>query len=268
MLDTVARENAQAQWTRNPCGGAVAKGGSRVSYFKRVELERYKQQPWMHDLFRFEQYGGAKVLEIGVGLGTDLIQFADAGADCHAIDITDEHMNLARENFALRGYQVDIRRSDATAIQHPDETFDVVYSFGVVHHIPEIDKVLTEVHRVLKPGGKALISVYHKWSLFHLASVLLLNGLLKLKLFRLGYRGLLATIETGADGKEIAPYVRLYSRKEFAKAMRSAGLTPTISVRQCHPYDMGRVGSILPYSLFKLLDRHMGWYVVAEATKA
>jgi SAM-dependent methyltransferase len=267
MFDIPARENAQAQWNANPCG-AVETSGSRRSYFKRVEIERYKQQSWMHDFFRFEQYADARVLEIGVGHGTDLLQFADAGADCHAIDITDEHMNLARENFALRGLPVDIRRSDAADIQHPSDSFDVVYSFGVVHHIPEIEQVLAEVHRVLKPGGKALLSVYHRWSLFFLFTVLVVHGILLLKLFRLGYAGLLANaIERGADGREIVPYIRVYGGGEWWRMLEKAGFRTTVQIRQCNPSDISFLGNLLPLGLFSLLDRRAGWYVVAEAVK-
>lgn len=266
MVDVLARQNAQAQWTASPCG-AVEQTETRLSFFKRVEIERYKQQPWMHDFFHYDRFRGQRVLEIGVGLGTDLMQFADAGAHCHAIDITEEHMNFARENFAVRGKPVDIRRSDATDIEHPDATFDVVYSFGVLHHLPEIDAALAEAYRVLKPGGKALISVYHRWSLFFLGSVLLFNGLLRLKLLTLGYAGLLSTIELGANGTSIAPYVKLYSRKSLAEVMARAGFETKISVRQCSPTDLGRAGYLLPAGLFKLLERRMGWYVIAEAVK-
>ncbi len=268
-IDTTAREAAVKQWTENPCGSqAGPDGANRVAFFKRVEIERYKQQPWQHDFFQFEQFAGKRVLEIGVGLGTDLLQFAEAGADCHAIDITEEHMKLARENMALHGYQADIRRSDATAIDFPDNYFDVVYSFGVVHHIPEIERVLAEIRRVLKPGGVALITVYYKWSANHLFALLFRQGVLKLKLLRLGYAGLVSTIELGADGKKIKPYVKLESRNGLASKLRGAGLqVREVAVRQLEPDHFGRVGLLLPPLVTKGLERRMGWYVAAVAEK-
>ena len=92
--------------------------------------------------FQFEQYSDRRILEIGVGLGTDLVQFAKAGAVCHGIDITDRHLELAARNFALRGLPVTLKKCDAARIECPDGYFDVVYSFGVIHHIPDAAAVL------------------------------------------------------------------------------------------------------------------------------
>ena len=203
MQDAVAREEAVKQWSANPCGGV---GGDETSldYFLEVERSRYEQQPWQHARFRFEQYTDRRVLEIGVGLGTDLVQFAKAGAVCHGIDITDRHLELAARNFALRGLPVTLKKSDAARIEYPDGYFDVVYSFGVIHHIPDAAAVLREIHRVLKPGGRCLISLYHKHSLFHLYMVLVRG------VFRGGrprrYEGLMATID--ADGVSLRPTSR------------------------------------------------------------
>src|SRR4051812_12549275 len=147
-----ARRHAQAQWTANPCGST---GGdpSTLEYFLEVERERYRQQPWQHAFFRFEDFSAKRVLEIGTGHGTDLAQFAKAGAICHGVDITDAHLKLTERNFALRGFQVELKKADATALPYPDNYFDAVYSFGVLHHIPDAGAVISEVLRVLKPSG-------------------------------------------------------------------------------------------------------------------
>lgn len=258
MIDQTAREQAQKQWNANPCG-AVEGGRDRLEYFLDVEQERYKIQYWQLGFFPFAAFRGRKVLEIGVGHGTDLVQFAKAGARCHGIDITDEHLALTEKNFALRGYDVELKKCDATAIAYPDNSFDAVYSFGVLHHIPEVEACISEIYRVLKPGGVALVGLYHKWSIHTLA--LLLYLLRRGLLFKLGYRRALSLIESGADGVEIAPYVRLYDRREVRRLFSS--FTPVqVSVRQVYFTQLPLVTRVL-----RCLDSILGWYVLAVAYK-
>jgi SAM-dependent methyltransferase len=265
MQDVVAREEAIKQWSANPCG-AVGGDEGTLEYFLEVERNRYQQQPWQREVLHFEQYAGQRVLEIGVGLGTDLVQFAKAGALCSGIDITDRHLELTGRNFALRAYEVDLRKCDATRIDHPDGRFDCVYSFGVIHHIPDALSVLREIKRVLRPGGKLILALYHTWSLFHLY-MLLVPGILRGRLFRLGYSGLMSTIEAGADGIAVKPYVRVYSRREVR-----ALLADFESVRvSAHHVELGRFRTTLPGRLtapiLRLLEPWFGWYLVAEAIR-
>lgn len=121
-------------------------------YFLNVERVRYLQQPWQREFFKFEAFSGHRILEIGVGHGTDLMQFARAGAICAGVDITDNHLRL--RNFSLQGKQVELYKADAVRLPFADHSFDCVYSFGVIHHIPESQAVVREIFRVLRPGGK------------------------------------------------------------------------------------------------------------------
>jgi len=260
-----ARENAVRQWSDHPCG-AVAGDEHTLDYFLEVERLRYEAQPWQRPLFRFDDFAERRVLEIGVGLGTDLVQFAKTGALCHGVDITDRHLELTARNFALRGLPVDLRRCDATRIEHPDASFDVVYSFGVIHHVPDAPAVVREIERVLKPGGRCLVALYHKGSFFHLYMVLV-RGLLLGRLFRLGYDGLMATVEAGADGVRTKPYVKVYSRREV-RALFSAFRVNRIAVRHV---EIGRfkdrlVGRLVA-PLLRALEPLLGWYVVCDATR-
>src|SRR5690554_6120993 len=101
-MDTSARENAKAQWNRTACGELLGEKDT-IAYFLAVENDRYSQQNWMHDYFRYSEFNGMRVLEIGVGQGTDLAQFAMAGAKCYGVDITPNHLEITRINFDLRG---------------------------------------------------------------------------------------------------------------------------------------------------------------------
>ena len=254
-----ARAQAQAQWNANPCGAVEGDEYDR-EFFERVEKERYRQQYWQHDFFDYTSFAGKRVLEIGTGLGTDLKQFARNGADCHGLDITDRHLELTAKNFAAEGYPVTLRKGDATAIPFPDNHFDCVYSFGVIHHIPDVDDVVREIRRVLKPGGVFQVAVYHTYSIHTLA--LFGRALLKGQFFKLGIAGVLATIERGADGRVIKPYVKLYSRSGLATLLSAQGLAvEQVGVRQVHFESMRFLNS------FRRFEKSLGWYVCARARK-
>ncbi|MFP8835076.1 class I SAM-dependent methyltransferase [Hydrogenophaga sp. XSHU_21] len=266
MLDNNARLGAQKQWNARACGELPGDKQS-VEYFDAVARDRYRQQPWMHDYFRYERFAGQHVLEIGIGQGTDMMQFAQAGAICHGVDITQNHLKLTALNATLRGIEVDLHETDATRLPFADNSLDCVYSFGVLHHIPEIDQVVREIHRVLKPGGKVMIALYHKWSAFHLFSKLLANGLRNGWLFTKGYAGLLATIEMGADGVNVKPYVRLFSQAETLELMKAFQLQD-ISIHQLHEdhFWPSFIGRMVRGSLGRLEPR-MGWYVAYQGAK-
>jgi ubiquinone/menaquinone biosynthesis C-methylase UbiE len=268
-LDTTSREQAQLQWNTNPCGN-VEGDENTLAYFEEVERERYKQQNWQHEYFDFEGFKGKKILEIGVGHGTDNLQFAKGGAICHAIDITQKHMDLAKCNFELRGYDIEIKLSDATQIAYPDNYFDCVYSFGVLHHIPEMEKCIAEVQRVLKPGGTFYMALYHKWSLFHLVYKIIVRGIFKGDFFKIGYDGILATIEKGADGKTIKPYVKLYTKAEVNDLLAHGWDVKDISVWQLESSHISYFAKLIPQFLAQKLNKKKsfwGWYVVSTAKK-
>jgi ubiquinone/menaquinone biosynthesis C-methylase UbiE len=262
-----AREESKKQWNAIACG-ELDGDKNQAEYFLSVKKERYRQQSWVKDYFEYNRYSGKKVLEIGVGQGTDLMQFADAGAECYGMDITDNHLMLTKKNFQLIGKQVNLQKADATQLPFSENYFDCVYSFGVLHHIPEIKNVLAEVNRVLKPGGIFMIALYHKWSAFHLFCKLLANGIRNGWLFTKGYDGLLATIEKGADGVRIKPYVKLYSKKEVEKLMDSFSIND-ISIYQLErshfwPPIIGRLmNRWIPY-----FESYLGWYVTCKAQKS
>lgn len=265
-MDNHARIEAQKQWNARACGELPGDKQS-VDYFDAVARDRYLQQPWMHDYFKYERFAGQHVLEIGIGQGADMMQFAKGGAICHGIDITQNHLKLTALNATLRGYEVDLHEGDATHLPFADNTIDCVYSFGVLHHIPEIDQVVAEIHRVLKPGGRVMIALYYKWSAFHIFWKLMANGLRNGWLFSKGYDGLLATIEMGADGVNVKPYVRLFSKSEVQDLMRSFR-QEDLSIHQLHEdhFWPGFVGKALRRHLSRL-EPHMGWYVAYQGIK-
>ena len=255
-----ARAQAQAQWNTNPCGAVPSDVHDR-EFFDQVEAERYREQYWQREFFDYLSFKGGRVLEIGVGLGTDLKQFARGGAQCFGVDITDKHLELTRRNFELEGIPVDLRKADATRLPFPDGYFDCVYSFGVIHHIPDVSAVLSEVSRVLKPGGVFQVAVYHRYSIH--TAMLFLPAIVNGQIARLGVAGVLSTIERGADGVAIKPYVKLYSMRQLRRILLQAGLRPTtLAIRHV------RFDQLPALNVFRRLEKALGWYACALAKKS
>lgn len=143
-----------------------------AAFFDALERYRYEKIDYLKDYVGFPRYRGRKVLEIGCGVGIDLLQFARAGALVSAIDLTENAVRLARANLAREGHAGDIRVGNAEALDFPDSSFDVVYSHGVLHHTVDTERAVGEVHRVLRPGGEAIIMLYNRHSWFNLVAIL------------------------------------------------------------------------------------------------
>ncbi|PIK14668.1 class I SAM-dependent methyltransferase [Halobacteriovorax sp. JY17] len=265
-MDKFARIEAQKQWNTTACG-ELSGDKESLSYFKKVEEDRYKIQNWTHDYFEYSKTAGKKVLEIGVGQGTDILQFGKNGAICTGIDITDQHLELTAKNFKVHGLNIELIKADATKLPFPDNHFDIVHSFGVIHHIPEAKEVLKEVSRVLKKGGKAYVTMYYKYSAFFIFWKVLAHGIRHLWFLKKGIAGTLSTIEEGADGINIKPYVKMYSKGDMKKLFKNFTIED-LSIKQLrsdHFWPSFLESFMKP--LVKRLDSKLGWYIVCKARK-
>ncbi len=263
---TAADTAAIEQWTNRPCGALDGFDEYTLAYFEAVERDRYENYaPWMREFINFGAYVGKKVLEVGVGQGTDLVQFAKGGAEVSGIDITQRHLELAARNFAVRHMHAKLAYATAAAIPFESDFFDVVYSFGVLHHTNNTVRCLSECHRVLKPGGELILGLYHTYSFFH-AYTILVNGILRGRLWRLGYEGLMSLIESGSDGIKFIPLVKTYSKNQLRNILEDFSQVQ-FHVRHLAPGDFGALRHFVPASLAERAGRHVGWYIFARATK-
>lgn len=152
-------------WEQASCGeDALLSENSRSGYLRQSE-ERYRLEPFIAPFAGFENYRGKRVLEIGVGLGADHQRFAEGGALLTGIDLTDRAVSHVKKRFDLFGLQSDLRTGNAEALEFPDASFDLVYSWGVVHHSPDTATAVGEIFRVLRPGGQAKVMIYNRHSL-------------------------------------------------------------------------------------------------------
>ena len=150
-----------AHWNAAPCGTRDLPREDRAAFFKALEAERYQLEPYIRDFARFDRGRGMRVLEVGIGAGTDFVNWVRAGAVATGIDLTERAVELTRERLDLEGLSAEVRVADAEALPFPDASFDIVYSYGVLHHTPDTARAVREIHRVLKPGGIALVMLHH-----------------------------------------------------------------------------------------------------------
>jgi ubiquinone/menaquinone biosynthesis C-methylase UbiE len=264
-IDSLANQQARATWDHRACGTQSAEenaaAGSKA-FFDLIAHRRYRQiDTWVPAALDFPGMAGKHVLEIGHGMGCDLVHAAKAGATVHGVDITANHHEIAGKHFAVNGLSADLRLCDASELPFASNSMDIVYSLGVLHHTDDTIRCIGEAYRVLKPGGTFIVGLYHFWSINH-ASLLLRHGLLRGGLRRLGYRRLLSLVEAGADGTTIAPLVKLYSRRQVRTILADFAQVD-IAVAGLR----SQFVQWLPAALHGWLERRFGWYVVAHATK-
>src|SRR5438477_9952550 len=161
VTNSELKARVRAFWQAHPCGTRFsdAEVGTR-EFFDRVEARRYAREWLIPDAADFAATKRLRVLEIGCGLGTDGVQFAQAGADYTGVALTEAAIDLARKNFEQRGLQGEFKVADAENLDFADSSFDLVYSHGVLHHTPDIARAVSETHRVLKPEPRAIVMLY------------------------------------------------------------------------------------------------------------
>lgn len=165
MNRNTAKQGVHDYWNSSSCGEDIYLSGSDAQSFQYQAQIRYELEPYISEFARFELSRGLKVLEIGVGLGADHQKFAEAGADLYGIDLTERAVSHTGDRLALMGLTSNLSVGDAENLTFSDDTFDTVYSWGVLHHTPNTPKAIHEVYRVLRPGGQARVMIYHTWSM-------------------------------------------------------------------------------------------------------
>jgi ubiquinone/menaquinone biosynthesis C-methylase UbiE len=159
---TVRKEEVRDFWNAAPCGTRYLDDKDDFAAHARA---RYELEPFIFNFADFHRARGRKVLEIGVGMGADYLEWLKAGADATGVDLSQVSIERARQRCTVAGFEPNLRVADAEQLPFADNSFDVVYSYGVMHHSPNAKRCVREALRVLKPGGQARIMIYHHPSL-------------------------------------------------------------------------------------------------------
>src|ERR687895_1460107 len=165
--------DVQRYWDARPCNirHSTKPVGSK-EYFDEVEARKYLVEPHIPAFAEFDRWRGKRVLEVGCGIGTDSINFARAGADLTAVELSSESLRIAAQRADVMGVADRIRFVEANAEELTsaldDEPYDLVYSFGVIHHTPHPERALAEMRALTASGGTLRLMIYHRrsWKVF------------------------------------------------------------------------------------------------------
>jgi SAM-dependent methyltransferase len=263
------KQEAMRLWNADPCGDVGAGREDAAAFFRAVDGNRYgAYAPWLPAAAEFDRHAGETLLEIGCGMGTDLASFFRGGANVFAIDLTEGHLHLARRRLQIEGSPVRILRADAEQLPFANDSVDSVYSFGVLHHTPGTAQAIAEIHRVLRPGGRAIVALYHRNSVFYWFYTLLVRGVLHGRLFADGYRRLVADVERH-EHTDALPLDKVYSRRSMRRLFRQFTAT-SLEVHHLQQEDFAYAAPLarrLPRRWLDAAASRWGWYIFAKATK-
>lgn len=248
---TYTKQDVKEFWNRNVCQTEFIKSGERGSreFFEEAERIRYKHHFYLPPLFDeiAGQKPGGRLLEIGCGMGTDLLQLARRNMKVTGIDLTEEGIALAQKRFEMYKLPAELKIDDAENLSFADNSFDVVYSFGVLHHTPDTQKAIEEVLRVLKPGGLAVIMLYHRRSFNYLVHRLL-------------------NAPFDGNWKDRCPIERTYTKRELQEMFRDYR-NVRIRIEYFMTTGFGVIWDLLPKFLHRSLGHAWGWHAVIKGEK-
>jgi SAM-dependent methyltransferase len=263
------KQHAREQWSKDPCGaryGAKYEFATR-EFFDEVERHRYQEYaPWMPSVMGFNEFKGKRLLEVGCGMGTDLLQFARGGARCTGVDLTPRSVEISSLHFGLYDMRADFVLGDGERLPFADESFDVVYSNGVLHHTPDTAQAVREVHRVLRPNGLARVMLYHRNSLYYWTEIILHRGVLRGHFLRGHSPEEIMSRYVEYSSAEARPLVKVYSRRQ-ARSLFEPFREIKTEVDQMIPEELRFLRPLVSEKMFTRLRRSAGWNVIISARK-
>ena len=243
-------------WDARPCNVQHSNlDVGSIEYFDEVERKKYTVEPHILEFAEFERWNGRRVLEVGCGIGTDAVNFARHGADYTGIELSDVSLRLAKRRFEVFDLPGDLHNRNA---EEPFELgeFDLIYSFGVIHHSPNPERIVRNIHDALRPGGTFKLMLYaeHSWKK--------------------------AMIDSGFDQYEAqsnCPIANTYTILEVHELLRDF---QDISVKQTHifPYSIPEYKrheykrepwfEAMSEEMFHALESKLGWHLCITCSRA
>lgn len=259
VMTSTLEERIKQYWNDQPCN--IRHSGNEVGsldFFKEVSARRFQVEPHIPEFAGFHLWQGKQVLEIGPGIGSDAAEFARHGADYYGIDYSEESVKLARTRFKVEGLAGNFHCGDASDKDMYKDLpqFDLVYSYGVIHHFPAIDKIINNVYHALKPGGEFRFMVYARDSWKQ------------------------AMINKGLDQYEAqagCPYAKSYTKDDIAALLGSQFHIERLRQDHCFMYNVeaykqGRYElepwfKAMPDAMREAVREYLGWHLLVKARK-
>jgi ubiquinone/menaquinone biosynthesis C-methylase UbiE len=239
-----------------------------LEYFDEVEARKYLVEPHIPAFADFAKWQGKRVLEIGCGIGTDTINFARAGAIVTAIDYSEKSLEIARQRAKVYGLNIEFYHADAEELSQivPVRQYDLIYSFGVIHHTPRPNRAIAEIRKYMGPSSELRIMVYHRhsWKVFWIGLVCGRGAFWKLG----------ELVACHSEAQTGCPVTYTYTRKTVADLLEGMEVTDT-KVEHIFPYRIAdykeyRYRKVwyfryMPAAIFRGLEQKFGWHLCVTA---
>jgi ubiquinone/menaquinone biosynthesis C-methylase UbiE len=251
-------QTVQAYWNGRPCN--IRHSNQPIGtkkYFDEVEKRKYFVEPHVPGFAQFERWKGKKVFEVGCGIGTDTINFARAGAQVTAIDLSDESLRLAKQRAKIFDLEQSISfyhaNSEELSSAVPVEPYDLVYSFGVIHHTPNPSKAIAQIRRYMTPSSELRLMLYAKNS----------------------WKSIM--IDAGLDQPEAqsgCPVAYTFTENEVRQLLKGFEI---LEIKQDHifpfvvekyvnyQYEIAPWFAVMPKAMFAAVEKRLGWHMLITA---
>lgn len=266
-------EAVRAFWNSRPCNARhseVSIDEDALAYSRAVTERKYFVEPHILGFAEHDKWAGRRILELGCGIGTDAIEFARDGAIVHAVDISGKSVEIARKRSSAEGQPIHFFVANAESVDFAEKDYDLVYSFGVIHHTPDPVRVVRNAYRHLKSGGEFRMMVYNRlsWKAFW---ILVTYG--KGRFWR--WKELIPRHSEAQNG---CPITRTYTKSSARELLESNGFSvEEISVDHIFPYRISDYiqrrytrewyWRLIPKQFFGWLERRVGWHILVKARR-
>lgn len=259
-------------WNNRPCNIRHSnKEFCSKEYFDEVEKRKYKVEPHIPVFADFEKWRGKKVLEIGCGIGTDSINFARSGADLTCVELSDKSLEICKKRFDVFGLKAKFFSGNSEVLSEflPQEKFDLIYSFGVIHHTTNPENVFSEIKKYMHENTECRIMLYSRYS-WKTFDFFLKHG------YKFNFN-IKKTIQYFAEAQLDCPVAYTYTNKELKELLKDFEI---VSIKKEHifPYKIKEYKEykykktilfrFMPKSVFRFFEKILGWhYLIAFKTK-
>ena len=268
-FEQVNLETVKKYWNDRPCN--IRHSNKEIGtkeYFEDVEKRRYMVEPHIIEFADFSNCRGKKVLEIGCGIGTDSVSFLKNGANLTGVDLSDESIKLAKKRIKVYGFEADIRYANAEKLSDylQPTKFDMIYSFGVLHHTPNPINSFKEVTKYMDSNSEFRMMVYHKGA-FKVFQIL--------EQYDFEYGKADELIAKHSEAQTGCPVTYSYTPKEITGILDEVGLEVTkIEIAHIFPYKIDEYKRYeyvkesiwdMPESTFKEFQSKYGWHLLVTS---
>ena len=272
-FEQVSVEQVKDFWDRRPCNIRHSnKPVGTIEYFDEVETRKYFVEPHIPQFAQFEHWRGKRVLEIGCGIGTDTINFARHGAHVSAIELSEKSLEIARQRAKVYGLHDRIRFYQGNAEELtrfvPTEPYDLVYSFGVIHHTPHPERVIDQIRQYVHSSSVVKFMVYHRYS-WKVLWILLTYG--KGRFWRLT-----ELVAKHSEAETGCPITYTFRKRQVRELLQRHGFgVMEMWADHIFPYRIPKYVQYryirvwyfrwMPQQLFRWLEKHLGWHLCVTA---